>query len=101
MNEAIQRKLEVLPHKPGIYKFLDKEGTILYIGKAINLYNRVRSYFNSDLYDRPRIKQMMPLVADLEVIETNNEIESLVLESALIKKYSPLYCLCKFPNPER
>jgi excinuclease ABC subunit C len=91
MNEAIQRKLEVLPHKPGVYRFLDAQGTILYIGKAINLYNRVRSYFNSDLYDRPRIKQMMPLVVDLEVIETNNEIESLVLESALIKKYNPLY----------
>lgn len=91
MNEAIQRKLEVLPHKPGIYRFLDKEGTILYIGKAINLYNRVRSYFNSDLYDRPRIRQMMPLVVDLEIIETNNEIESLVLESALVKKYNPAY----------
>jgi len=91
MNEAIQTKLEVLPHKPGVYRFLDKTGTILYIGKAINLYNRVRSYFNSDLYDRPRIKQMMPLIVDLEVIETNNEIESLVLESALIKKYNPLY----------
>ena len=91
MNSVISRKLEVLPHKPGVYRFLNKDGEILYIGKAISLYNRVRSYFNSDLYDRPRIQQMMPLVTDLEIIETNNEIESLVLEAALIRKYKPQY----------
>ena len=84
-------KLEFLPEKPGIYKFLDKDNTILYIGKATNLKNRVKSYFSTDLYDRPRIKQMIPLVNKVEVVETNNEIESLVLESILIKKHKPLY----------
>lgn len=84
-------KIDLLPQKPGIYKFLDKEKEILYIGKATNLKNRVRSYFSSNLYDRPRIKQIIPLIDSIEVIETNNEIESLVLESILIKKYKPLY----------
>lgn len=91
MNSIIQRKLETLPHHPGVYRFLDKNGEIMYIGKAINLYNRVRSYFAKDISDRPRIVQMMPYVEDFEVTEVNNEIEALVLESALIKKYNPKY----------
>jgi excinuclease ABC subunit C len=86
-----REKLDVLPQGPGVYKFLDKDEKILYIGKALNLRNRVKSYFSNDLYDRPRIKQMIPLISDVKVIETNNEIESLVLESALIKQYKPLY----------
>lgn len=93
MNSDIQRKLETLPQKPGVYKFKDSQGNLLYIGKAINLHNRVRSYFNSDLEDRPRVRQMIPFIADLDITETNNEIESLVLESALIKKYQPPYNL--------
>jgi excinuclease ABC subunit C len=88
MNKS---KLDTLPTTPGVYKFLDKNGEILYIGKALNLRARVKSYFSSDLYDRPRVKQMIPFIGDVEIIETNNEIESLVLESALIKQYKPFY----------
>ena len=91
MNRVIERKLEVLPDSSGIYKFIDKNGKILYIGKAINLKKRVSSYFNTELYDRPRVRQMVPLIHDIETIETNNEIEALILESALIKKYLPLF----------
>ncbi|MHC1716757.1 MAG: GIY-YIG nuclease family protein [Candidatus Dojkabacteria bacterium] len=87
----VKTDLDTLPEKPGIYKFLDMDRNLLYIGKAINLRNRVKSYFNNDLYDRPRIRQMLPFVYDVEIIETNNEIESLVLESVLIKKYQPKY----------
>jgi excinuclease ABC subunit C len=83
--------LETLPKTTGIYKFLDKQGEVLYIGKALNLNNRVKSYFNQDIPDRPRIRQMMPYVTDLETIETNNEIESLVLEAALVKELKPKY----------
>jgi len=61
------------------------------IGKATNLRSRVKSYFSSDLYDRPRVKQMIPLISDVQIIETNNEIESLVLESVLIKEHKPFY----------
>lgn len=89
MEESIKLKLESLPNTPGIYKFLDEKGSILYIGKAINLHSRVYSYFKQELYDRPRIKQMMPLVADIEIQETNNEIEALILESALVKEIQP------------
>lgn len=87
----LQTKIKLLPQKPGIYKFLDENGEILYIGKATNLRSRVRSYFSGTLYDRPRIKQMIPYIKDVSITETNNEIESLVLESALIKKYKPFY----------
>ena len=91
MNEMLQNKLESLPQIPGVYRFFDNDGKVLYIGKAINLRSRVNSYFRDDISDRPRIRQMMPLVEDLEITETNNEIEALVLESALIKKYKPKY----------
>ncbi len=91
MNNSLKIKIDLLPQGPGIYKFLNQEGKILYIGKATNLRNRVKSYFSSDLYDRPRIKQMIPLIFDVEIVQTNNEIESLVLESVLIKKHQPFY----------
>jgi excinuclease ABC subunit C len=91
MNKLLENKLESLPQVSGVYKFLDKNGKILYIGKALNLRSRVNSYFRSDIYDRPRIRQMMPKVEDLEITETNNEVEALVLESALIKKHKPKY----------
>lgn len=91
MNSVIRKKLDSLPDVSGIYKFIDDKGHILYIGKAINLKKRVSSYFHNDQNDRPRIRQMMPFVSDLEIIETNNEIEALILESALIRKYQPQF----------
>jgi excinuclease ABC subunit C len=91
MNKILENKLESLPQVPGVYRFLDENGKILYIGKALNLRTRVNSYFRSDIYDRPRIRQMMSKVEDVQVTETNNEIEALVLESALIKKYKPKF----------
>ncbi|MCD4811782.1 excinuclease ABC subunit UvrC [bacterium] len=91
MNEILQNKLDSLPLVPGIYKFLSKDEEILYIGKAVNIRSRVNSYFREEMFDRPRIRQMMPLVVDLEITETNNEIEALVLESALVRKYKPKY----------
>jgi excinuclease ABC subunit C len=84
-------QLELLPLKSGVYKFYDKNNKILYIGKALNLRNRVKSYFNDTLYDRPYVKKMIPYIENIEVVETNNEIESLVLESALIKELKPKY----------
>lgn len=91
MTDTLKLKLESLPYTPGIYKFLDEKGNILYIGKAINLHSRVNSYFKQELYDRPRIRQMMPLVADIKIQETNNEIEALILESALVKETQPTF----------
>lgn len=91
MNKEIELKLNTLPNVPGIYKFLNKEGEILYIGKAIDLRKRVSSYFLKDPIDRPKIMQMLPIVSDIETIETNNEIEALILESALVREYQPPY----------
>jgi excinuclease ABC subunit C len=91
MNNTLKDKLDILPQGPGVYKFLDENKKILYIGKATNLRNRVKSYFSNQLYDRPRIKQMIPLIKDVEIVETTNEVESLVLESVLIKKHKPFY----------
>ncbi|HRX44335.1 MAG TPA: GIY-YIG nuclease family protein, partial [Candidatus Dojkabacteria bacterium] len=91
MKKELELKLNTLPNVPGIYKFLNNKGEILYIGKAIDLKKRVSSYFLKDPIDRPRIMQMLPQVSDIEIVETNNEIEALILESALVKKYQPLY----------
>jgi excinuclease ABC subunit C len=89
VEKNLEQKIETLPEVSGIYKFLNSENDILYIGKAINLKKRVQSYFNKDMYERPRIRQMMPYVSDVNIVETNNEVEALILESALIKKYQP------------
>ncbi len=91
MNKRIIMKLDILPNTVGVYKFLNKSGELLYIGKAINLKSRVSSYFREIHTQRPRIQQMIPLIDDIQIQETNNEIEALVLESALIKKYQPFF----------
>jgi excinuclease ABC subunit C len=87
----LNSQLEQLPTKPGVYQFFNREGDILYIGKAINLKARVGSYFKTDLLDRPWVRQMIPLIADIKVIEAENEVEALILESNLIKKHKPKY----------
>lgn len=78
-----------LPEKPGVYLFKDATGQILYVGKAKNLKKRVSSYFTKTHGDRPWIEIMMPLVADLETIVVNNELESLMLEATMIKQHLP------------
>lgn len=87
----MKQKLEELPNHTGIYKFYNSKGKILYVGKAINLKSRVGSYFTSDHLDRPWIAQMIPLIADIKTIKTENEVEALILEANLIKKYKPKY----------
>ena len=79
-----------LPKKPGVYFFKDKKKHILYIGKAINLKNRVKSYSRQNLLE-PRIQKMINVTASLGYQETKNEIESLLLETRLIKEYRPKY----------
>ncbi len=83
--------LKNIPQKGGVYKFLDDKKEILYIGKALNLKTRVSSYFTSTHSDRPHIIKMLQYIKDVETITTENEIESLILESALIKKYRPKF----------
>ena len=91
MNEKIQSVLNSLPHKPGIYLMKDAEGTILYVGKAISLYNRVRSYFQESADLGPKNRSMIAKVEDIEFFVVKNEVEALVLESNYIKQYRPKY----------
>ena len=91
MNEKIQSVLNSLPHKPGIYLMKDAQGTILYVGKAISLYNRVRSYFQESSDLSPKNRSMVAKVDDIEFVVVKNEVEALVLESNYIKQYRPRY----------
>jgi excinuclease ABC subunit C len=91
MNEKIQSVLNSLPHKPGIYLMKDAQGTILYVGKANSLYNRVRSYFQESSDLGPKNRSMVARVDDIEFLVVKNEVEALVLESNYIKQYRPKY----------
>ncbi len=91
MNDKIQSVLNSLPHRPGIYLMKDAEGTILYVGKAISLYNRVRSYFQESTDLSPKNRSMVARIDDIEFLVVKNEVEALVLESNYIKQYRPKY----------
>lgn len=90
-TQAVEEKLAGLPTKPGCYLHKDKNGTIIYVGKAINLRNRVRSYFHKSANHTPKIRRLVSNIADLEYIVTDSELEALVLECSLIKKHQPQY----------
>jgi len=83
-------KLGNLPSSPGIYQFKDKNGKIIYVGKAKNLRNRVRSYFMAKPVG-PRLTKMISLIRDVEIINTDSEVESLILEMNMIKQLKPRY----------
>ncbi|MBV9708438.1 MAG: excinuclease ABC subunit UvrC [Chloroflexi bacterium] len=91
MNEKIQSVLNSLPHKPGIYLMKDAQGTILYVGKAISLHSRVRSYFQDSTALSAKNRSMVAQVDDIEFLVVKNEVEALVLESNFIKQYRPKY----------
>jgi excinuclease ABC subunit C len=86
----LETYVTTLPQQPGVYRFKGGVGEILYIGKAVNLRSRVRSYF-SDRPDRAKIRRMMPQVRDIEVTVVGSELEALVLECNLIKLHQPKY----------
>ena len=86
----IKEQLRLIPESSGSYQFYDKTNTIIYVGKAKNLKRRVSSYFNKK-HDSVKLKVMVPQIVKIEFIITNSEIEALILESHLIKKYKPKY----------
>lgn len=91
-QEPIVRQLSTLPDSPGCYLFKDQEGEILYIGKAINLKSRVRSYFvEASWRERPKLAVMIPKVVSIETILVNSEKEALLLEANLIREKKPRY----------
>jgi len=91
MDINFKEKLQGLPQKPGVYLFKNSDGQILYVGKAKNLRNRVRSYFVRSNNHLPRTAIMIGEIADLDFVVVSSEVESLILESNFIKQYRPRF----------
>ena len=88
---GVQEKLKLLPDSPGVYIMKDDKGTIIYVGKAIVLKNRVRQYFQHNRSHTAKVRAMVSHIADFEIIMTHSEVEALILECNLIKKHRPHY----------
>ncbi|MDH5365210.1 MAG: excinuclease ABC subunit UvrC, partial [Dehalococcoidia bacterium] len=84
-------QLKALPAKPGVYLFKDKEGKVIYVGKAANLSNRVKSYFGAPSSLSNKVQRLVVKIQDFEFVVTNSEQEALILECNMIKKYTPRY----------
>jgi excinuclease ABC subunit C len=91
LPENVQETLKRLPGKPGCYIYKDEQGNVLYVGKALSLKNRVRSYFQESARHSSRIERLVRKVADIETIVVDSELEALVLECNLIKRHRPPY----------
>lgn len=91
INIEVSEKVANLPLSPGVYIYRDKNGSVLYVGKAKKLRNRVRSYFQESRNVDGRIKTMVSKIDDLEVVVTDSEAEALILENNFIKQYQPRY----------
>lgn len=83
--------LEGIPSRPGCYLMKDRDGKVIYVGKAINLRNRVRSYFHASASHTPKINEMVSQIEDIEWIVVGSELEALILEMNLIKRHRPKY----------
>ncbi len=83
--------LQTLPESPGVYQYFDKSGTIIYVGKAKNLKNRVLSYFRNDANHNSKTRLLVRKIYNIELVHVNTETEALLLECNLIKKYRPKY----------
>ena len=90
-SDSIKNALAVLPEKPGVYLMHDAEGKVIYVVKAVVLKNRVRSYFRNLASHTPKVRAMVAKIAEIETIITSSEVEALILECNLIKKYRPRY----------
>src|SRR3990172_7279833 len=91
VSEHIQEQLKTLPTKPGVYLMKNADGDIIYVGKAINLKNRVRSYFQNAADHAPKTRRLVREVTDVEFIVVTSELEALLLELQLIKKHRPRF----------
>ncbi len=91
LPERVIQKLANLPDSPGCYQMLNASGKVIYVGKAVVLRNRVRSYFHNSAQHPPRTQALVNEIEDIEWWVTNTELEALVLENELIKRYRPHY----------
>lgn len=87
----ISEELKKLPTCPGVYMHKDRLGTVIYVGKAVNLRNRVRQYFRNSSQHSPKVRSMVSNIAEFDYITCGTEMEALILECNLIKKYMPKY----------
>ena len=87
----INEELKKLPTCPGVYMHKDRLGTVIYVGKAVNLRNRVRQYFRNSFQHSPKVRSMVSNIAEFDYITCGTEMEALILECNLIKKYMPKY----------
>ena len=90
MTAELQAQLGNLPTDPGIYKYFDADGELIYVGKAVNLHNRVRSYFQ-DKNLSPKTQVLVAQIVRLEIITVQSEVDALILEANLIKEHKPRY----------
>ncbi len=90
-SDNISALVKVLPGKPGVYQFYDREGRVIYIGKAKHLRKRVASYFNKDQSASGKLKLLVKKIADIKHIVVESEMDAFLLENNLIKKYQPRY----------
>ena len=91
VSEEIRAQVETLPRRPGVYLMHDVGGTVIYVGKAVDLRSRVRSYFQPSGWENPKVRAIVSEIANLEFIVTDSELEALILEANLIKQHRPRY----------
>ncbi len=89
VSKFVLEQVKLMPKLPGCYQYYDAKGEVIYVGKAKNLFNRVKSYFTSN--DSIKVNVMVPKIAKIECIVVDSEVEALILEAELIKKYKPRY----------
>ncbi len=89
LSDEVKQTLSIIPELSGSYQYFDKNGEIIYVGKAKNLKKRVYSYFNKH-HDSPKLRVMVPQIEKIQFIVTDSEVEALILESHLIKKHKDI-----------
>ncbi len=90
-TDQILKLVKKFPDRPGVYLMRDAEGGVIYVGKAKSLKKRVASYFRHGSFASPRLRKLVQSICDISVIRTESEVEALILEAKLIKKYSPFF----------
>jgi excinuclease ABC subunit C len=91
VNEELQKTLDTLPKKPGVYIMRNVKSRVIYVGKAVNLSSRVRSYFHVSAQENPKTRRLVGQIDSIEWIITDSEVEALILEANLIKKHRPRF----------
>ena len=91
ISKNLKEQISLLENVPGVYQFYDISESLLYVGKAKKLKNRVSSYFNKIKFENRKTQVMVQKVESLKTIQLNSEIDALLLENSLIKKYQPRY----------